>query len=92
MVASGYGISVLPAGTLSGIYRNEMVVPIPFPAMPGHVFPKFAEMAVRWLMLGRRAFAQIAAPVEPPGQHRQGQKRSWQHQHYKVGRQVCSGV
>jgi LysR family hydrogen peroxide-inducible transcriptional activator len=30
MVASGYGISVLPAGTLCGIYRNEMVVPIPF--------------------------------------------------------------
>jgi LysR family hydrogen peroxide-inducible transcriptional activator len=30
MVASGYGISVLPAGTLCGIYRNDMVVPIPF--------------------------------------------------------------
>jgi LysR family hydrogen peroxide-inducible transcriptional activator len=30
MVASGYGISVLPAGTLSGIYRSDMVVPIPF--------------------------------------------------------------
>lgn len=30
MVASGYGISVLPAGTLGGIYRNDMVVPIPF--------------------------------------------------------------
>jgi LysR family transcriptional regulator, hydrogen peroxide-inducible genes activator len=30
MVASGYGISVLPAGALGGIYRNEMVVAIPF--------------------------------------------------------------
>lgn len=30
MVASGYGISVLPAGSLSGIYRNDLVVPIPF--------------------------------------------------------------
>ncbi len=30
MVASGYGISVLPAGALNGIYKNDMVVPIPF--------------------------------------------------------------
>lgn len=30
MVASGYGISVLPAGTLDGIYRNDLVVSIPF--------------------------------------------------------------
>lgn len=30
MVASGYGISVLPAGTLNGVYRSELVVPIPF--------------------------------------------------------------
>lgn len=30
MVASGYGISVLPGGSLSGIYKNDMVVPIPF--------------------------------------------------------------
>jgi LysR family transcriptional regulator, hydrogen peroxide-inducible genes activator len=30
MVASGYGISVLPEGSLSGPYRSEMVVPIPF--------------------------------------------------------------
>lgn len=30
MVASGYGISVLPAGSLGGIYRNGMVVAIPF--------------------------------------------------------------
>lgn len=30
MVASGYGISVLPEGALSGPYRSEMVVPIPF--------------------------------------------------------------
>jgi DNA-binding transcriptional LysR family regulator len=30
MVASGYGISVLPAGTLGGIYRSDMVVLIPF--------------------------------------------------------------
>ena len=32
MVGSGYGISVLPAGTLSGIYRSGMVVSIPFEA------------------------------------------------------------
>jgi LysR family hydrogen peroxide-inducible transcriptional activator len=32
MVASGYGISVLPAGCLGGIYQNGMVVPIPFEA------------------------------------------------------------
>lgn len=30
MVASGYGISVLPEGSLSGPYRSEMVVSIPF--------------------------------------------------------------
>jgi len=30
MVASGYGISVLPAGCLGGIYKNSLVVPIPF--------------------------------------------------------------
>ena len=30
MVASGYGISVLPGGALNGIYRNDMVVSIPF--------------------------------------------------------------
>jgi len=30
MVASGYGISVLPAASLSGIYKNDMVVSIPF--------------------------------------------------------------
>ncbi|MDP1652968.1 MAG: LysR substrate-binding domain-containing protein [Rhodocyclaceae bacterium] len=30
MVASGYGISVLPAGSLGGIYKNDMVVSIPF--------------------------------------------------------------
>ena len=32
MVASGYGVSVLPAGSLRGIYRNGMVVAIPFEA------------------------------------------------------------
>jgi len=32
MVASGYGISVLPGGALSGIYKNDLVVPIPFEA------------------------------------------------------------
>jgi LysR family transcriptional regulator, hydrogen peroxide-inducible genes activator len=30
MVASGYGISVLPAAALTGPYRSEMVVAIPF--------------------------------------------------------------
>ena len=30
MVASGYGISVLPAGCLGGIYRNDLIVSIPF--------------------------------------------------------------
>ncbi len=30
MVASGYGISVLPAGTLGGIYTSDLVVSIPF--------------------------------------------------------------
>jgi LysR family hydrogen peroxide-inducible transcriptional activator len=30
MVASGYGVSVLPAGTLGGIYRSDLVVSIPF--------------------------------------------------------------
>lgn len=30
MVASGYGISVLPGGSLNGIYKNDMVVSIPF--------------------------------------------------------------
>jgi len=30
MVASGYGISVLPEGSLAGPYRSEMVVSIPF--------------------------------------------------------------
>lgn len=32
MVASGYGISVLPAGALSGPYRPDMVCAIPFAA------------------------------------------------------------
>lgn len=32
MVASGYGISVLPAGALSGPYRSDMVTAIPFQA------------------------------------------------------------
>lgn len=32
MVASGYGISVLPASTLNGIYTTDLVVPIPFEA------------------------------------------------------------
>jgi len=32
MVASGYGISVLPAASLSGIYKNDMVASIPFEA------------------------------------------------------------
>ncbi len=32
MVASGYGISVLPAGALGGIYTSDLVVPIPFEA------------------------------------------------------------
>lgn len=30
MVASGYGVSVLPEGALAGPYRSEMVVSIPF--------------------------------------------------------------
>lgn len=30
MVASGYGISVLPAGATGGIYQNDLVVSIPF--------------------------------------------------------------
>ena len=30
MVASGYGISVLPAGALSGPYRTDIVATIPF--------------------------------------------------------------
>jgi LysR family hydrogen peroxide-inducible transcriptional activator len=30
MVASGYGISVLPAGATGGIYKNDLVVSIPF--------------------------------------------------------------
>lgn len=30
MVASGYGISVLPAASLTGVYDNDMVVAIPF--------------------------------------------------------------
>lgn len=30
MVASGYGVSVLPAGALTGIYRSEHVISIPF--------------------------------------------------------------
>lgn len=32
MVASGYGISVLPAAALGGVYLNDMVVSIPFEA------------------------------------------------------------
>jgi LysR family transcriptional regulator, hydrogen peroxide-inducible genes activator len=34
MVASGYGISVLPEGALGEPYRSEMVVPIPFQEPP----------------------------------------------------------
>jgi LysR family hydrogen peroxide-inducible transcriptional activator len=32
MVASGYGVSVLPAGSLSGPYRSDLVAAIPFEA------------------------------------------------------------
>jgi LysR family hydrogen peroxide-inducible transcriptional activator len=32
MVASGYGVSVLPGGSLSGIYKTGLVVAIPFEA------------------------------------------------------------
>lgn len=32
MVASNYGISVLPASSLGGVYRNDMVTAIPFEA------------------------------------------------------------
>ncbi|MEW6165771.1 MAG: LysR substrate-binding domain-containing protein [Pseudomonadota bacterium] len=32
MVASGYGISVLPAGALGGIYKTDLVAAIPFEA------------------------------------------------------------
>jgi LysR family hydrogen peroxide-inducible transcriptional activator len=32
MVASNYGISVLPAASLGGVYRSDMVVAIPFEA------------------------------------------------------------
>ncbi len=34
MVASGYGISVLPAGSLNGIYKNDLIVSIPFDEPP----------------------------------------------------------
>ena len=34
MVASGYGISVLPKSALSDLYRSELVVPIPFTSPP----------------------------------------------------------
>jgi LysR family hydrogen peroxide-inducible transcriptional activator len=30
MVASGYGISVLPSASLGGIYKNDLVVSVPF--------------------------------------------------------------
>jgi LysR family hydrogen peroxide-inducible transcriptional activator len=47
MVASGYGISVLPAGALSGPYRSDMVAAIPFePPAPAR------RVALAW----RRAF------------------------------------
>ncbi len=34
MVASGYGISVLPKSALAELYRSELVVPIPFTSPP----------------------------------------------------------
>ena len=34
MVASGYGISVLPAGSLGGIYQSDLVASIPFEDPP----------------------------------------------------------
>ena len=51
MVASGYGISVLPAGCLGGIYANDLVAAIPFaPPAP------FRRVAVAW----RNGFTRMA--------------------------------
>ena len=52
MVASGYGISVLPAGALVGPYRSEMVVSIPF---------KEPAPARRVVLAWRRGFARVPA-------------------------------
>jgi LysR family hydrogen peroxide-inducible transcriptional activator len=52
MVASGYGISVLPAGVLSGPYRSDMVCAIPFdPPQPSR------RVALAW----RRGFSRPEA-------------------------------
>ncbi|MBI4986169.1 MAG: hydrogen peroxide-inducible genes activator [Rhodocyclales bacterium] len=52
MVASGYGISVLPAGAMSGPYRADMVHSIPFAA------PEPARrVAIAW----RRGFTRLEA-------------------------------
>jgi LysR family hydrogen peroxide-inducible transcriptional activator len=52
MVASGYGISVLPAGALSGPYRTDIVCSIPFAApAPSR------RVAIAW----RKGFSRIDA-------------------------------
>jgi LysR family hydrogen peroxide-inducible transcriptional activator len=52
MVASGYGISVLPASAMSGPYRSDLVCAIPFePPEPAR------RVALAW----RRGFARIEA-------------------------------
>ena len=52
MVASGYGISVLPAGALDGPYRSDMVHSIPFAA---------PEPARRVALAWRRGFNRMEA-------------------------------
>jgi LysR family hydrogen peroxide-inducible transcriptional activator len=52
MVASGYGISVLPSGALSGPYRTDLVRSIPFAA---------PEPARRVALAWRRGFSRMEA-------------------------------
>jgi len=61
MVASGYGVSVLPAGTLNGIYKSDLVASVPFePPEPSR------RIALAW----RRGFTRpqvIEAIIEAVG-------------------------
>ncbi len=41
---------------------------------------------------GRGIITMLAAPIQPPGENRQGEEGSWHHQNHQVGRQVRQGM
>jgi len=88
MVASGYGISVLPAASLIGIYRNPLVVSIPFepPAPSRRVALAWRECCARpeaidaicraVRSIDNGAFHHLPAGAVPPAHRAEGALQS----------------